>query len=62
MWLFQYKKVNQHENHHSGTWGDAEQEMQKTVLFLFYGFFKNKNILQTNFKCFIETVMHYEYN
>ncbi len=32
------------------------------ICILFYGFFKNKNIVQTNFKCFIETVIHYEYN
>ncbi len=39
MWLFQYKKVNQHENHHSGTWGDAEQESGGVCRKLFFLFF-----------------------
>ncbi len=39
MWLFQYKKVNQHENHHSGTWGDAGQESGGVCRKLFFYFF-----------------------
>ncbi len=36
--------VKQHGNHHSGTWGDAEQESggvcRKQFRFIFYEFFK----------------------
>ncbi len=41
MQLLKNDTVKQHGNHPCGTWGDAEQY----PYILFYGFFKNKNIL-----------------
>ncbi len=41
MQLLKDDTVKQHENHHSGTWGDAEQEFswQKTIwLYVFMNF------------------------
>ncbi len=44
MQLLKNDTVKQHGNHHSGTWGDAEQESggvcRKQLDFIFYEFFK----------------------
>ncbi len=44
MQLLKNYTVKQHGNHHSGTWGDAEQEsggvFRKEIDFIFYEFLK----------------------
>ncbi len=50
MQLLKNDTVKQHENHHSGTWGDAEQESgqscQKTIRFYCFMNFLNVSIEQ----------------